>query len=305
MQLLQLEVFCRVVDCHGFGAAAADLHLTQPAVSRHVRGLERELGAVLFRREGRGMTLTAAGQVFYDKASQMLRIREMAVGAVREIAERPLVVATIVTCLPSHCGRILRGFTRSTGRDAVLRLDQFEPVMRGVLAGSVDLAVVWSPVRTRRVKLVRLGRERLRLVAPADHALAGLPGVGPEELNAARFVLACPEALLRQYEEDWLRRAGVRPRAVVEAAAVTDMKQAVCDGAGLALLPEHEIEDDVRRGRLVALAAPSLDPGLARDVYAVLAQATPAPATAEFLRYLRREVRLAEPAAGRGGRPGT
>ena len=72
MTLHQLVCFCETARRGSFNAAARALHLSQPAVSEHVRRLEGELGAALVRREGRGVTLTAEGSVFLAHAERLV-----------------------------------------------------------------------------------------------------------------------------------------------------------------------------------------------------------------------------------------
>src|SRR5579883_1175831 len=152
MQLFQLEVFCRVVDCRSFSAAASQLHVTQPAVSHHVH---------------------AAGR----------------------------------------------------GAELVLRVDDHDRVLHGVLAGTADVGVVWSPVRTSRLCAEPLGRERFVLVAAGDWPGAG--AITPERLRNAPFVLGRPGSFMRRCVEGWLSRAGVEAKASMEAISVADMKLAV------------------------------------------------------------------------------
>lgn len=81
----QLEYFLAVVDHGGFTRAADALHVTQPALSQAVRALERDLGARLFQRAGRGVVLAAAGEALVGPARQVMRALLEARTAVQEV----------------------------------------------------------------------------------------------------------------------------------------------------------------------------------------------------------------------------
>src|SRR5438034_729210 len=85
MDINQLEVLMAVAQEKSFSRAAESLHRTQPAVSQAIRRLEVEIGEPLFDRSSRDETLTAAGQVLFDLAQQMLNLRVHAHTAIREL----------------------------------------------------------------------------------------------------------------------------------------------------------------------------------------------------------------------------
>ncbi len=86
MKLRQLKTFVAVAGAGSFAAAARVLDLAQPALSRHVSDLERELGATLFERRARGVRLTHAGEAFLPEARRILELNERALAQTREVA---------------------------------------------------------------------------------------------------------------------------------------------------------------------------------------------------------------------------
>jgi len=103
MDIHQLETFLAVAEEKGFSRAAKRLRRTQPAVSQVIRKLEGDLGEVLFERNERDGTLTAAGEVLRDYARRMLTLRAEATSAMEELKAldrgRLLIAANEFTCL--------------------------------------------------------------------------------------------------------------------------------------------------------------------------------------------------------------
>jgi DNA-binding transcriptional LysR family regulator len=172
MDLERLEIFIHVVELGSMRAAAAAVHLTQPAVSRNIKLLEQQLGADLFRRKGRGLALTAAGRALVPHARKLL---EMADGARREVirsAERAYfnlrlgTVDSVATfLLPELLTRIQQAFPAlvvrlNTGRTTVL----LERVKNDML----DLAIVAYSGAPEGVRARRVGPYDLQFYGRAD-----------------------------------------------------------------------------------------------------------------------------------------
>lgn len=294
MQLFQLDVFCRIVDRRGFTAAASELHVTQPAVSHHVRALEEELGTSLLVRQGRHVTPTAAGKILYRYASGILQAREKAVAEIRQLRSRPLVVAVTTSSLPGFVARIMQPLTDPArpGNGVVLRVDDHDRVLHGVLSGTIDLAITWTPVRTVRLDTEVLARETFRLVvAPDIRWLLPHDEIMPDALERLPFVVGRPGSYMRRCADEWLGRCGISPRPSLEAVSVADMKAAASRGIGVTFLPLDEVDDDIAHGRLRVLRCPALDSFLWRDVCLVLPPAPVSDAVRAVIDHLRASFR--------------
>ena len=89
MSLSQIRYFVAVAEEGNVGRAAQRLHVAQPPISRHIRALEDEIGAQLFERTPRGMTLLPPGRVFLDHARAILAAVDQAAAAARAEIDRP------------------------------------------------------------------------------------------------------------------------------------------------------------------------------------------------------------------------
>ncbi len=257
----------------------------------HVRALERQYGVVLLERRGDGAVPTPAGQALYRRARVILRQRRDAVqelAAWRSDGPPPLVVGASATGVAYYLPPLLRRF----GQDEptvriVLRVDITDRIVEAVVAGDAAVGAVWGPVRRADLRVTVLGEDRFAVVAPADHEL--VHGEGPEDVTLASaqelagfaFVLGMPGSATRRFIEGHLRSVGLDPPVAAEVVSSADMKRAVEDGVGLAVVSRKAVEAELAAGRLRALAVPGLD--LWREVDVILPRRRSPRGTAERL----------------------
>src|SRR3954453_6803897 len=184
VDLRKIRYFVAVADNLHFRKAAEELHIAQPALSRSIGALERELGTQLFVRDKRSVILTAAGRQLLDDAGPLLA----AADAPRRRGQRAgrgaphLVVGFRAGILVTPAVRAL-----STERPEVtvevqrLEWDDQEEL---ILSGRVDVAYVRQPIRERGLRLVPLFAERRLAALPADHPLARRAGLSTADLAA-------------------------------------------------------------------------------------------------------------------------
>ncbi|MFH8370587.1 LysR family transcriptional regulator [Streptomyces sp. NPDC018031] len=180
MDLEAVRTFVAVAEAGQFQRAAADLSVTQQAVSKRVAALERNLGVRLFIRAPRGAELTIDGQAFLPHARELLRAAERAVGSVRP-GRRPLRVDVIA--LRGAASGLMRAFHRAHPEIDldVVTLFEIETAVAAVRSGTVDAsfrAVVAPGQRLPEdIESVRVLDEPLQLLTGPAHALAGARSV--------------------------------------------------------------------------------------------------------------------------------
>lgn len=190
MDLDTVRTFVAVADAGQFQQAAAELTVTQQAVSKRVAALERTLGVRLFTRTPRGAGLTIDGQAFLPHARELLRVAERAVASVRT-GRRPLRVDVIASRVaPSG---LLRGFHRAypdIELDVVMLFD-VETAVAAIRSGEIDASfrAVGVPGRPlpEDIESVRVLDEPLQLLTGPAHALAGARSVPLAQLAGHRI----------------------------------------------------------------------------------------------------------------------
>ena len=251
--------------CGSLTAAAAELGLTQPALSKSIRALERVLGVPVLERGRFGAVPTEYGEALIARGRAIeaeLRAAADEVDAIRG-ARRGRVV---VGCGPSEATRLLPlALEALHAGDPGLRVTVLyglnEALMPMVRRGEVDFALSSVPRTASDPELQHetLHTDTADTVAHADHPLAARRGVRPADLAGQRWVLARRHELERRALDDLFLQAGLRPiDAEIETTSAVLMKTVVLQGRHLSFLPREMIHWEERAGLLrpVAVAAP-------------------------------------------------
>ncbi|MEU6453402.1 LysR substrate-binding domain-containing protein [Streptomyces sp. NPDC127113] len=245
----ELRYFTAVAEELHFTRAAERLYVSQPALSKQIRALERQLGAELFRREPRGVSLTEAGAALLPHARRVLAgwgEGAAAVEAVRAARRGTLVVG--MSTSPGRDGLLPSVRSRFTAAhpEALLRLRQtrWEDPTAGLADGTADVAYVWLPLPDADRYAWTVVAEEPRLVAlPETHPLAARPVLDFADLTDEPFLALPPEAgVLRDFwlaleERRALGGAAARPpRIGAEIAGTEETYEALVAGLGICLV---------------------------------------------------------------------
>src|SRR5256884_2604151 len=176
MELDHVEAFLAIARSGGFGRGSAALHLSQPATSRRIKLLEAELGAPLFDRLGRGVTLTEAGRAFLPHAQALLasmRDGIEAVSAVRGTGHGPVTLALVGTLASGSLTAPLSRLCHAHPRlDLRLPTAVSAEVSALVLRGDAALGLRYGTDPDPGLVSVIIHQERLVPVCPPEHPLA-------------------------------------------------------------------------------------------------------------------------------------
>ena len=191
VELRHLEAFAVLAHELNFTRAAAKLHMTQQTLSSQVRQLETRLGATLFDRTTRTVTLTDAGRTLQLHVPGIMEAVELAMAETRETVggER----GTLTVGLAGVAGldltpRVLRAFAGARPLvSLIVRNIDFKDASGGLLSGATDVALLWLPVPDG-VEVVELLDDARVAVLAADHPLAAKDELTAGELAAEPFV---------------------------------------------------------------------------------------------------------------------
>jgi DNA-binding transcriptional LysR family regulator len=264
MRLTDLETFVWLATMRSFRAVAQRLNITQPAISARIATLERELDVVLFERNQRSVVLTSKGLQLLAHAQRMVNLaaelRALAKPDTMVGVVRIGVVETIVhTWLPELMER-LHG--RYPGLSIELTVDTTVNLRDRLVAREIDVACLMGPVA--KPEMANRPACTFRLAWAASPKLQ-LPPRPLELRDIANLPIITYPRQSRPFLiiDDMLRRDDLCPAKVTWSSSLATTIQLAVDGFGIAAIPPEVIQDPLRRGALVLLAAhqplPDLD----------------------------------------------
>lgn len=214
MDLDAVRTFVAVAEAGQFQEAAAELRVTQQAVSKRIAALERNVGVRLFSRAPRGAELTIDGQAFLPHARELLRVAERAVASV-QAGRRPLRVDTISS--RGAASGLLRGFHRAHPDLAldVVMVHDIGAAVTAIRSGTIDASfrAVAAPGRPLpdEIESARVLDEPLQLLTGPAHALASARSVTLAQLVGHRIWMpgAVPGTEWAVYYEDLVAQFGL------------------------------------------------------------------------------------------------
>lgn len=253
---LRLRLLVEVDRRGSISAAAEACGIGQPSATKHLKTLEGAIGEPLLRRAGRGSTLTDAGRVVADHASQMLGslvAMEDELRALRGGEIGALTLAASTTPGTYVLPEVLKCFAeRYPGVEVTMTIGPSAAVMRQVAAREVQLGIAGETDAMAAVVIEPfLDDELVGIVAPGTFSGERVPAA---ELAAHTLLLREPGSSTRATTERHLAAAGVRPARTWELDSNEAIKRAVAAGLGVGFVSRLVVEDDLERGLLSAFA---------------------------------------------------
>jgi LysR family transcriptional regulator, transcriptional activator of the cysJI operon len=240
LENFRLRVFRAVAEEMSFRKAAEVLHLSQPAVSQHIRALEEEAGVRLFDRargEGHGsqISLTEAGRVllgYANTAAETMVEAQRALAALNDEAVGPLRLGASTTVAQYVLPRILGAFLRQHPQVKLsLVSGNTERIVEAVAEKKVELGIIEGPAMRRDVKTERMVRDEMVLIVSPNHAWAARKGgaIAPPELAKVPLLLRERGSGSRRVVERALKKVGL-PLRSLKVAMELDSTEAIISG---------------------------------------------------------------------------
>lgn len=265
MELSQIEAFVAVTDTHSFSAAAAQLHLTQPAISRRIGQLEHTLGQPMFERLPSRVALTDAGAAFLPFAQRVLAAIQDGKAAVETSAESVggvVTLALVGTLAATDLTERLKRFRETAGHGRLkLRTALSVQVSQLVRSGTVQLGLRYFSDPHADINSEQLGDEPLVVVAsgvrppvqPGRRALDTIRDATWVGFPASEDGQGFGSLLVRQ-----LAAAGLGESEVLEVDSLTAQKRMIEADFGVGLLPHSSVTEELRLGTLQLLDVPPM-----------------------------------------------
>lgn len=274
MEIRQLEIFCTVVRKRSFSAAGKALNMAQPSVSFQIASLEAELGTRLLDRSNRVSTLTKSGEVLYRYANQILELTSEAEQSIHQL--KGLLWGEIVIGASTIPGEyvlpeILQRFRSAhPGIALEMMIGDTGMITRQVLEGDVEIGIVGAIEQNDKLTFMKFISDRLVLILPTDNKWLKDDPITPEKLIGVPIILREEGSGTRRFMEQQLSRAGIAPESfnlVMTLGSTQAVKRAVESGAGVSIVSERAVQNEIQLGTLKAFHIQGVD--LTRDFHVI------------------------------------
>ena len=256
LDLKSLRTFREVAQTLNFTRAAERLSYAQSAVTSQIQSLERELGQPLFRRLGRRIELTAAGEKLEQYAARISELADEAVSALRqEETAETIRIATAESVCTYRLPPVVQALRAEHPRaNVIVDVTECGLARNGVLAGRHDVGLfIDEPRDYPGLRTHSFGIVDLVLIAPRGHRLEKRERVTPQDLVKENVLVLEPTCTYRVLFESFLARAGRRAAVVSEFNSIEAVKGCVEAGIGIALLPRFTVERELADRRFATL----------------------------------------------------
>jgi LysR family hydrogen peroxide-inducible transcriptional activator len=241
MELQQLRYVTAVAEVGNFTRASERCNVSQPSLSQQIMNLEKELGHKLFHRLGRRAVLTEAGTIFLDRAQRILFEVESATKEMSDspALERRITVGAIPTLAPFLLpSLIVRCKKRYPNLQINVQEDFKQNLLRAVLEGEIDLAIVALPIEESRVHVESLLKEPLLLAMGKNHPLAARTAVASADLADQNFVLLGTSSSLTAQVKSFCGDHNFDPKISFRCSQVATVKALLSLGTSVSILPQ-------------------------------------------------------------------
>ncbi|UVE18146.1 LysR family transcriptional regulator [Pseudomonas sp. LS44] len=271
MNLHHLKVFLAVAETGSISAGGQRLFISQPAVTREIRELERQIGLPLFDRQPRGVTLTEAGRRLRHYAERIFSLEQAAEQELRSFAaleDGELNLSASATLGSYVLPPLLRRFRQHWPQIAIhLEVSNTAAVTASLDAARCALGFVEGRFDTERYEHRLLALDALLPVVGVQHPLAGRPRLVAADLGGFPLYLREPGSGTRASVERTFEQLGLALDARLSVGNTEALKQLLDDQQGIAWLSGQAIGRELTEGRLAVLDVQELR--VERELHAV------------------------------------
>jgi DNA-binding transcriptional LysR family regulator len=266
MMNYRLQVFRRVAELQSITKASRALHLSQPAVSKHIQLLEEKLGVPLFVRSANGMSLTQAGIIYLQHVQQVAKAHD-------EVAQRlqspggsltgRLRIGSNKTILAYCLPEILARFkSRHPAVQCEILDGNTDTIIGALLDQRVDLALIEGPCRRPEIQMRTFLEDEIIWIASPEDPIAKMPHPTARQVLRRPIIVREVGAGSRQFVEEELRERRIALEdlnIVQEIPSPEAIKRLVASGLGISYVFSLSVQQELASGKLVKIHCPALN----------------------------------------------
>lgn len=257
MQIENFKIFADLVETKSFSKAAKLNGITQSAVSQQARSMERHFKTLMIDRSQKQFQLTREGQRVYETAKEILHDFDKLTSELQEmkkVISGTIRLSTIYSIglheLPPYIKKFLADYPSVNVRVEYRRSNL---VYEDILHNAVDFGLVAFPVKVRQIEIIPFREDRLVLVCHPNHPLAKQKEADVKQLAKHKFIGFDPDIPTRKAVDIIFRDHKFEIEPVMEFDNIETVKRAVEIDAGIAIVPQATVTQEVKQGTLVCV----------------------------------------------------
>ena len=262
----RLEVFRRVAELQNITKAARVLHISQPAVTKHIKLLEETLQIPLFVRSGKGMALTEAGLVYLQHVQQIAKAHENVLRQLRapaDVLTGHLRIGCNQTVLSYYLPRMLGQFkTRHPAVICDIMDGNTDTIIGALLDQRLDLALIEGPCRRPEIQIRTFLEDEIIWVASPHDPLAKKKHHAVADILSRPLIVRETGAGGRQFMEQALQQLRIplaKLKIIQEIPSPEAIKRLIAEGLGIGYVFRLGVEPELALGKLIKLNCPKLN----------------------------------------------
>jgi LysR family transcriptional regulator, transcriptional activator of the cysJI operon len=291
--LNSLLVFHEVAKHRSFSKAAEELFISQPAVTKHIKGLELRVGMGLIQRRRGGFALTEAGKILFKyshKISSHLMDAENLLENLKKDYRGTLRIGTTESYSKGLMPKLLSGFQASFPfMKIALDVGNSEEIEKNLLIYRNDLGLIAVTKASPRFESIPFLKEELVLIVSPSHPLAKEQVVSLKELERYPLIIRAKGSTTRKIILQAFKEVGIHPSLLIEAGSSEFIKQWVSEGKGVSIIVKRAVEDEEKRRIIKTI--PLLEKLFLQVSFLFLKEAKSNPVIKTFVNFIEKQGR--------------
>jgi DNA-binding transcriptional LysR family regulator len=271
MNLNQLKIFYLAAKKRNLSVAAAELFITQPAVTKGIQRLQEYYDMKFVDHIGKKLVLTDAGEVLYEIAEKIFELESKAEESIRDFQERKrgrIRILSSESFGDYYLPRIIIPFSKAYPLVRItMNILPTEQVVENTATLNNDLGFISYPVEHKKLLVKEVLEDQLVIITPPDHPLGRYPMLKPRNLEDQLLIMHESGSAPRKALENYIRKNDLSVSIHLELSSNRAIKRAVEDGIGIALISRRVANEEIRNKRLRAI--PLSDRSMTRKFYMV------------------------------------
>ena len=246
MTLNQLRYFQAVARLQNFRAAAEELYISQPSLSRSIDSLEDELGVVLFEKSGRGIALTGSGRLLLEYANRIIEECDIAIYKMKELSTSGgrIDIGYVFPLANYYIPHKVRSFLDMPGNEHVtfgFTQNRTSSIIRDIKNGKLDVGFCAYSDNEEELEFVPLMKQEMVIITSLEHPLADQGDLSIRELANYPVIGYDRISGLGGYTNRLYKNVGIKPEIVCECSDENSIQALVREQFGIALVARVDI----------------------------------------------------------------